>query len=738
MEIKDIEYLVFCDAVKLDWQFAQLKNREGGFLKLHELLLPEKFKRKYDDGSVKQVYKSEEDLKNKAGTVMNLLEHVNDDRGSFLKDWEVIYGADNYKIAEDSIEGDKIYMKSLIEKIDKCLGKGGYILENIVNEYKLNISEIFKLSLNYEDIVFNSATVFDFHDLMKDENINEIIKESLIEIKTVVEKTNYTLESREKISSDHRWYNAINISLKPINFALASVSYSVFSSSKKLEFSAVAKDKKISKKIDFQNSSKASEKYKNSKITKLTKQLSGTKSESITEVFLSLVIQNVIGNVFNQALQDNKDILLSTAGSMFVSCFTRFSGFDTLNAGIQTLGNVFKENLSKSINKSVYGSGNILMGDTMPIYDSGFRMLVLKSKSKKEIVVVYKGDNDRGDDILPAGINRLKICSERIKEILKKESNYKLKIIGEKTGGELAILNNLLFPSSLNSTTKILINNKESFKNVKSILDFDLKYFKSVGYMESPLLYIGGTLRDTAGPLALGYVISLLKPTQVLANAMKLKNTNIVTNFWKGSGAAVPTLLKILGVGEGGAAVIIVGLELLIWVAVIAALVALLGAIINKILEDEHIKKMYEKLKKLGYVDTTKVKFGIQNYVNSNATKTRDFRLPNFSLEKNIPLDKKLGFYLLDEKKYSTERMIVMNQHGQEMKFKGGKILAYKDKLKKEIAETLKELPEILILKVNETITVTTRLTKTNEYQDTKTIISEYFKVKKKDKRYYA
>ncbi len=102
MAILDKEFLTFCNAANLDWQYASLVAGR----KLHELLSPEKFVRKYDDGRTEDVYKNISEMQNSAGVLMNYLEECgkNSCEGDFLKNWEVVYGADSYKLYTDYLD----------------------------------------------------------------------------------------------------------------------------------------------------------------------------------------------------------------------------------------------------------------------------------------------------------------------------------------------------------------------------------------------------------------------------------------------------------------------------------------------------------------------------------------------------------------------------------------------------------------------------------------------------------
>ena len=95
ISVTDKEYLTFCNALNLDWQFNPLNKIQEGKIqrppKLHELLSPDKFVRKYDDGRKENVYKNISQMQNSAGILMNYLEECDagSKEGDFLKQWEV-------------------------------------------------------------------------------------------------------------------------------------------------------------------------------------------------------------------------------------------------------------------------------------------------------------------------------------------------------------------------------------------------------------------------------------------------------------------------------------------------------------------------------------------------------------------------------------------------------------------------------------------------------------------------
>lgn len=169
--IKDRELLAFSNATNLDWQFLELTDNESkDSLKnnnkkksyvIKDLLTPESFVREDAEGNfiefpyMKKVENRnsvlEEDKKNgfkemqnSAGLLMNYLEECdkNSNEGNFLKDWEVVYGADNYKVVADYLDTVKeIFKKNLNEelKTNKNLKKED--IESVLNNFNYKSRE---------------------------------------------------------------------------------------------------------------------------------------------------------------------------------------------------------------------------------------------------------------------------------------------------------------------------------------------------------------------------------------------------------------------------------------------------------------------------------------------------------------------------------------------------------------------------------------------------------------------
>lgn len=98
----DKEFLTFCNASNLDFQFCLIKEKYDEKLKknrfpyLNELLDPKNFIKEYKDENGKitdrvPVYKDIEEMRSKAGILMNYREECgkNSGEGNFLSQWEV-------------------------------------------------------------------------------------------------------------------------------------------------------------------------------------------------------------------------------------------------------------------------------------------------------------------------------------------------------------------------------------------------------------------------------------------------------------------------------------------------------------------------------------------------------------------------------------------------------------------------------------------------------------------------
>ncbi len=160
-QINKKEFLSLSNLTNLEWQYVLLKNNESTEAlgdgetkvsttnKLKDLLKPESFVRKDEENPniVKYIYsdielqegqsltpeqieKGLDEMRKNAPVVMNYLEECDkgSKEGDFLKDWEVIYGADNYKVAEDyvemSIKEAAEFQKKIREMLNNNLVKG--------------------------------------------------------------------------------------------------------------------------------------------------------------------------------------------------------------------------------------------------------------------------------------------------------------------------------------------------------------------------------------------------------------------------------------------------------------------------------------------------------------------------------------------------------------------------------------------------------------------------------------
>ncbi|OCL25322.1 hypothetical protein U472_13270 [Orenia metallireducens] len=125
-EITHKELLTFSNLANLEWQFVNLSSKgdkDTGTVvstKLKDVLSdPKSFVRKNAEGEIEKYeymegVKKEEDItpehlekglfqmRQKAGIAMEYLEKSKEcDEGKFIQDWEVIYGADNYKVVTE-------------------------------------------------------------------------------------------------------------------------------------------------------------------------------------------------------------------------------------------------------------------------------------------------------------------------------------------------------------------------------------------------------------------------------------------------------------------------------------------------------------------------------------------------------------------------------------------------------------------------------------------------------------
>ncbi|MTI59472.1 MAG: hypothetical protein FH762_05695, partial [Firmicutes bacterium] len=139
-KINHKELLTFSNLTNLDWHFADLKptkkkdkngNTISVYKKLNSLLTPDSFAREKTDPKTKRkknvnIYGTDSqgnylgkdeglaEMRQHAGIAMEYLEKWQDKgnkEGSFMGEWEVVYGADSYKVATDYL--DYIYRQSI-------------------------------------------------------------------------------------------------------------------------------------------------------------------------------------------------------------------------------------------------------------------------------------------------------------------------------------------------------------------------------------------------------------------------------------------------------------------------------------------------------------------------------------------------------------------------------------------------------------------------------------------------
>ena len=168
-KIKHRELLIFSNLTNLDWHFVELykpttgRKKNNTFLK--DLLKPESFidknrKGKFEkyvymenvkkekDISQKDIEEGKAELRKNAGIAMEYLEkwqEEDNDEGSFIEDWEVIYAADNYKVVADYLDDlyyikngrrpeaeDKDYRsRNEIEKFEKYMGNVEVVVKGL-------------------------------------------------------------------------------------------------------------------------------------------------------------------------------------------------------------------------------------------------------------------------------------------------------------------------------------------------------------------------------------------------------------------------------------------------------------------------------------------------------------------------------------------------------------------------------------------------------------------------------
>jgi len=169
-KITDKELLAFSNLTNLDWQFVKLEykiiNKQKVYPKLKGLLNPKLFVREYkkENGELlsrKYIYGDKNgelditqgniEMRKSAGLGMECIEDMNG-KGKELKGWEVIYGADKYKIIADYLDNQSIYLEKIadifkVEKVEKI----EYPTREEVEKEKKTM-EIFEFSMKLVEI----------------------------------------------------------------------------------------------------------------------------------------------------------------------------------------------------------------------------------------------------------------------------------------------------------------------------------------------------------------------------------------------------------------------------------------------------------------------------------------------------------------------------------------------------------------------------------------------------------
>ena len=158
------ELLTFSNLTNLEWEFVDLKaikEGEGSVggkevsdsaspIQLNDLLTPEAFAIRDEEGEIKRHIYGEDDsgnyveqqglieMRKQAGVAMEYLEHSDDgEEGEFLKDWEVIYGGDKYQILKEYLDQRFEPIRKIVKK---CLKENDIDSEDreVANDFLTN------------------------------------------------------------------------------------------------------------------------------------------------------------------------------------------------------------------------------------------------------------------------------------------------------------------------------------------------------------------------------------------------------------------------------------------------------------------------------------------------------------------------------------------------------------------------------------------------------------------------
>ena len=425
----DKEYLTFCNASNLDWQYVKLGKETRGkdyrYPYLNELLDPKNFIKRNKDGKFagyvympdvktegqitsQQKQDGIEKMRSKAGVLFNYLEEIKEGtsgEGSFLAQWEVIYAADSYKAYADYLDdmGEKSYPTR--EEIEKVKRKNFYIdivvsvIDNAVSIYSgyTSVSAISKSEISSK-----------LTDRLKNEAINN--GTSMFD-SDIVSYANIVRQYGKDVVKNAAKGETVKTILKNSPSATKAFSKKLGSDMKeKLEYCANNSHIKFSRKISFTSeiNFKALVLKKNSEIVivfndKDIKDSRGLPMEvDLTRVVISKILKDHKGTIFLTGFNEGAHIA-SLVNLFYNSSFKEHYYYTKNNGYIKNLIDYTVEDYSDDYSSSVeigvsflgsafkeIGIGSffwsILVGGSL----YGFVLFILSAFGKKGISAIFK------------------------------------------------------------------------------------------------------------------------------------------------------------------------------------------------------------------------------------------------------------------------------------------------------------------------------------------------------------
>ncbi len=455
------ELLTFSNLTNLSWEFVNLKAIEendteapvGGeetsadelSTQLDDLLAPKIFARRDEEGEVERYvygtdsdgnYLSEEeelvDLRKNAGIAMEYLEKMKqgNEEGEFLKDWEVIYGGDNYKVIADYLD------RKWLSIIDNFQNLSQSNTVSLKQDEEINYRERYE-KMNWGDKPLDEKWIQAmevFRERSQPEEEPEEVVNNFEELQQKIEsgeeKPYPSREEIEKVKENNEAEKRIK---KMINATVDFASKCVV-----IDGAAVpGGDFKLA--LNLSDVSKAAVDWN------VKGELRSKRNNLITSLiyttFFSCAIEDraeILGDSINklEALDQAKESAESEKAKQALDDFMSYleSIVEGKNAGLEDVSGItFYEKLN--------------------MCDTGFRVVVFKKEEKEEknIVIAYQGEEPAKQQPLPPEMELLQMVHKRIKS---QHPDANIIFTGCNRGADLSFLTTLLMNQRKKYTVK--------------------------------------------------------------------------------------------------------------------------------------------------------------------------------------------------------------------------------------------------------------------------------------------